>query len=294
MQNQRRATILALIAVGLWSTVATTFKLSLRHLDPFQLVAYSTLFSTLVLVLGVSRMQGLYKIWFHFRHQPLLFLLLGILNPFIYYLVLFQAYDLLPAQQAQSINYTWAITLGLLSIPFLKKPYETRDGLGAILGYTGVLIIATRGDLLSLNFDSLTGVSLALLSTLIWAMYWILNTRMEVDPLVGLCICFLCGLPFTLIACAAFSNLSPINTPGLLGAAYVGLFEMSITFVIWLTALKTAHNIAMISNLIFLSPFLSLALISVVLEEPIVPATFVGLALILSGTLVQQLRRRNK
>lgn len=294
MQNQRRATILALVAVGLWSTVATAFKLSLRHLDPLQLVAYATLFATLVLILGVSMQRRLNELWPRFRHQPQLFLLLGLLNPFIYYLILFQAYDLLPAQQAQSINYTWAITLGLLSIPFLKRPYGRRDGLGALLGYAGVLIIATRGDLLSLNLDSPLGVALALLSTLIWATYWILNTQMEADPLLGLSICFLCGLPFTLVACAVVSGLGPVNVSGLLGAAYVGLFEMGITFVIWLAALKTAVNIARISNLIFLSPFLSLILISVVLDETIVPATFAGLVLILTGTLVQQLWRRNK
>ena len=124
-------------------------------------------------------------------------------------------------------------------------------------------------------------------------MYWILNTRMEADPLPGLSLCFLCGLPFTMAACAVFSGLAPLTTPGLLGAAYVGLFEMGITYVIWLMALKAAPNIARISNLIFLSPFLSLILISTVLDEAIVPATLAGLALVLTGTLVQQLRRRN-
>lgn len=284
---------MALVAVGLWSTVATAFKLSLRYLDPFQLLAYASMFATLVLVLGVWMRGQLAELWPHFRQQPQLFMLLGLLNPFIYYLVLFQAYDLLPAQQAQSINYTWAITLGLLSIPFLHRPYGLRDGLGALLGYSGVVIIATRGDLLSLNLDSPPGVALALLSTLIWAMYWILNTRMEADPLPGLSLCFLCGLPFTMAACAVFSGLAPLTTPGLLGAAYVGLFEMGITYVIWLMALKAAPNIARISNLIFLSPFLSLILISTVLDEAIVPATLAGLALVLTGTLVQQLRRRN-
>ena len=43
MQNQRKATVLALIAVALWSTVATAFEPSLRHLDP--LLAWATLFS---------------------------------------------------------------------------------------------------------------------------------------------------------------------------------------------------------------------------------------------------------
>jgi drug/metabolite transporter (DMT)-like permease len=294
MPDQRRATVLALVAVGLWSTVATAFKLSLRHLDPFQLVAWATLFATLVLLLGVGRERRLNDLRLYFLRQPARFILLGLLNPFIYYLILFQAYDLLPAQQAQSINYTWAITLGLLSIVFLKKPYGIRDALGSLLGYAGVLVIATRGDLLSLDFDSPAGVALALLSTLVWATYWILNTRMEADPLPGLSLCFLCGLPFTLAACAAFSTLIPVDAAGLAGAAYVGLFEMGITYVVWLTALKTARNIASISNLIFLSPFLSLILIRLVLDETIVPATFAGLILILSGTLVQQLWRRNE
>lgn len=294
VQNQRRATILALVAVGLWSTVATAFKLSLRHLDPFQLVAYATLCATLVLILGGWMKGYLHALWPYFRQQPLLFLALGLLNPFVYYLILFQAYELLPAQQAQSINYTWAITLGLLSVPLLKRPYGVRDGLGALLGYSGVLIIATRGDLLSFKLDSPGGVALALLSTLVWAMYWLLNTRMDAGPLPGISVCFLCGLPFTLVACAMFSDLTSVNTSGLLGAAYVGLFEMGITFVIWLMALKTARNIAMISNLIFLSPFLSLIPISMILNENIVPATIAGLALIMTGTLVQQLWRGNR
>lgn len=291
MQDQGRATILALIAVGLWSTVATAFKLSLRHLDPIQLVTYATLISSLIMLFITAVQQRLGELWPIFTYQPKLFLLLGLLNPFLYYLALFAAYDFLPAQQAQTINYTWAITLGLLSIPFLKRPYGARDAIGALLGYVGVLIIATRGDLLSLHFDSTIGVVLALFSTLVWAAYWILHTRMDADPVLGLCICFLCGLPFTIVTCLFFSELVPVNATGLIGAAYIGLFEMGITFVIWLTALRTAHNIARISNLIFLSPFLSLVLIALVLGETIVPATITGLTLILSGTLIQQLRR---
>jgi drug/metabolite transporter (DMT)-like permease len=50
----------------------------------------------------------------------------------------------------------------------------------------------------------------------------------------------------------------------------------------------------MISNLIFLSPVLSLVLISRVLGEAIVPATFAGLSLIIAGTLLQQLSRSYK
>ena len=44
--------------------------------------------------------------------------ILGLVNPFLYYLVLFKAYDLLPAQEAQAINYTWALMLAFLSVIF--------------------------------------------------------------------------------------------------------------------------------------------------------------------------------
>lgn len=292
MDNQRKATILALLSIGMWSTVATAFKLSLRHLDPFQLVVYASLFSVLVLVATVGLNRRLGDLWPAFHEQPRVFLLLGLLNPFGYYLILFHAYDLLPAQQAMSINYTWAITLGLMSIVFLKKAYGVRDGLGGLLGYLGVLIIATRGDLFSFDLDSPAGVILAFVTTLVWAVYWILNARMRVDPLLGLTLCFVCSLPFTLFACVLFSGLYPISMPGLLGAAYIGVVEMGVAFVFWLMAMRAASNVSRISNLIFLSPVLSLLLISSVLGEAIAPATLLGLCLVLAGTMVQQLWRK--
>ena len=48
MSQQRRATLLGLAAVLLWSTVATAFALSLRRLTPVQLLVYSTAVATLV------------------------------------------------------------------------------------------------------------------------------------------------------------------------------------------------------------------------------------------------------
>ena len=47
--NQNKAYLFAGIAIFFWSTVATAFKLALEHLEPIQLVFYSTLFSVIVL-----------------------------------------------------------------------------------------------------------------------------------------------------------------------------------------------------------------------------------------------------
>ena len=65
---------------------------------------------------------------------------------------------------------------------------------------------------------------------------------------------------------------------------------MGVSFVLWLSAMRLTTNTARIGNLIFLSPFLSLLLIHLILGESIHATTFMGLALILCGNLVQKRR----
>ncbi|MEH6589214.1 MAG: DMT family transporter [Halioglobus sp.] len=280
--------MLGLTAVLLWSTVATAFKLALVELDIFQLLFYGVLVSALSLLLMVLLRGNHGLLWQYARRRLLFFLAMGLLNPVIYYLVLFRAYDLLPAQQAQPINYTWAITMALLAVPLLGQRLSGRDIFAAFMCYAGVLVIATRGDLLQIRFDSVEGVAWALFSTVIWAVYWLANTRASHDPVVGLCLSFLLAVPLTGALCVIYSDPLDVSSRGLAAAAYVGLIEMGITFALWASALRMASGVARIGNLIFLSPLISLFFIASVLGEPIEPATLVGLALIIPALWLQQ------
>lgn len=279
-----------MITVLLWSTVASAFKITLTHFAPIQMVLIASL-TTIVLLLGVIGYQKkLHLIKQYFLKQPLLYLTLGAINPFLYYLVLFRAYDLLPASQAQALNYTWAITLTLLSVPFLGQQIRKQDWVAIAFSYGGALIIATQGDVLELNFDNPLGVAFALLSTIIWAGYWIINARNNNDPIVSLLLGFLASLPLTLIATAVLADFNFDSIEGILGGIYIGLFEMGISFVLWLMAIKLATNTAQVSNLIFISPFISLYLISSLLGEAIHPSTFIGLVTIIVGLIIQQIK----
>ncbi len=292
MHNERKASLYGLTTVLLWSTVASAFKLSLRYLDHCQLLLYSSIVSILVLA-AILTLRGKTHLLFSYSlKQYLRSLVLGILNPFLYYLVLFKAYDLLPAQEAQPLNYTWAITLALLSVPLLKQKIRLIHFLALLVSYSGVVVISTHGDILSFRFSNPLGVALALGSTVIWALYWIFNTKDDRDPVAGLLLNFLFGLPFIFGFTLIFSNLHVSNTFGFLGAAYVGMFEMGFAFVIWLSALKLSDNAARLGNLIFISPFLSLVFIHFLVGEPILSSTLIGLALIVAGLLIQQLKRR--
>lgn len=288
MKRQTRAYVYAGIAVFLWSTVASAFKLSLRHVDPLQLLLYANVTSVVVLFLVLACQRRLYLLRHLDRRSTLRLAALGALNPFLYYIVLFQAYDLLPAQQAQPLNFTWAITLALLSVPLLGQRIGVKSLLALVISYSGVVAIATEGKVLALEFTSLPGVALALGSTVIWALYWIYNTRDTGDPVVALFTGFCFSLPLIAITTALFSTPLVSDWRGLAGAAYVGAFEMGIAFVCWLQALRHSETTARVGNLIFLAPFLSLVFIHFLLGEEIVAATYVGLVLIVAGNVLQQ------
>jgi drug/metabolite transporter (DMT)-like permease len=291
MRNQTKAYAYALTTVLLWSTVASAFKLSLRYVDHFQLLLYACAVSILVLSV-ILIVQGRWRLVLSYSgRQYGQSLALGVLNPFLYYLILFKAYDLLPAQEAQPLNYTWALTLVFLSAPLLGQRIGVRDLLAGLVSYSGVVVIAVRGDVSGLRFSDPVGVGLALGSTVIWALYWIYNTKDDRDPVAGLWLNFVFGFPLILAACWLFSDLRVASQPGLLGAVYVGTFEMGVTFVCWLMALRLATHTAQVGYLIFISPFLSLVFINLLVGEAIRLNTLAGLGLIVGGLVVQHTAR---
>jgi len=87
--------IYGILAVFLWSTVTSASKITLRHLDVPQLLLISSITSMLILLLCSSRKLGYLRKYS--RRDYFYSLLLGFLNPFLYYIVLFKAYSMLPA-----------------------------------------------------------------------------------------------------------------------------------------------------------------------------------------------------
>ncbi len=277
-----------------WSTVATAFKLSLAYMSPVQLILLASFTSTVFLMLILLLQGRLAELW----RQPVRVyvdsLVFGLLNPVLYYLLLFWAYDLLPAQEAQAINYSWAIVMTFMAVPLLKQRLHWYDCVAGAVCYIGVCIIATRGHLFDLQFASVLGVSLAVLSTVVWSMYWIFNQRDKREPVLGLCLNFIIALPFIMLiaVCRGEFNLLASPWQAWVGGVYVGLLEMGLAFILWLSAMKRADNTAQLANLIFISPFLSLFFIAFFLGEAILSSTVIGLSFIVVGLLLQQFVKR--
>jgi len=173
MERQKQSYIYTIVAVLICSTVASAFKISLRYLDFLQLLFYASAVSVVVLFIVLVTKNRLNLLMGYSLNSYLHSALFGFLNPFLYYIVLFKAYSLLPAQEAQPLDYTWPIMLVLLSIPLLKQKIGFLSILAIIISFIGVFVISTQGSILSFRFVSLNGALLALSSAVIWASFWI-------------------------------------------------------------------------------------------------------------------------
>lgn len=283
----KKAYIYVSMVVLLWATVPSAFKISLRHLDFLQLVLYSSFVSLIVFLVTLTIQQKLHLVTTCSSRQYITSALLGLLNPFIYYIVLFKAYSVLPAQEAQPLNQTWAIILSVLSFILLKQRFTLKSISALLISFAGVVIISTQGDVLGLSFSNLPGALLALGSAFFWALFWLFNIKDKRDPVVKLTLNFLFGFLYIFVFMLILGKVTHPFHPGLLGAVYVGMFEMGITFVFWLKALELTQTTAKISNIIYLVPFLSLFIIRLTVGEHIRASTVIGLCFIIGGIILQ-------
>ncbi len=288
MRAQRKAYLYAFSAIACWSTIGSAFKISLRYLDPLGLMLFSSIVAVITLFVILIVQQKLSLLLKLTSTDILMSAVMGLLNPYLYYLVLLRAYDLLPAQEAGTLNYIWPLVLVLLSIPMLRQKISFLSILAILTSFAGIMVISTHGRLLSLHFSNPAGVMLATGSAFFWALYWIINLKDKRETVSKLFLNFFFGLLYVFITIAVTKHFWIPPWKGLAGAVYIGLFEMGITFLLWMNALKASSTTAKVSNLIYLSPFISLIIIHFAVGEAILLSTVAGLALIVIGILWQQ------
>jgi drug/metabolite transporter (DMT)-like permease len=288
MTDQKKSYVYVISAVLLWSTVATSFKIALDYLTVIQMLFYSTIVSMVALFVIII-IQGKIKLFISQSWKDILkSALLGFLNPFFYYIILFRAYDLLPAQIAQPLNYTWAIVLAVLSVFILGEKLRLLSVVAILISFIGVVILSTEGNFTSFNPVNTEGVLLAVSSSLIWATYWLMNVKDKREPVVKLFTGFIFGSIYITITALITGEIALPVWEGGLSAVYIGLFEMGVTFILWLKAISLAENSGTMGNYIFLSPFISLILIYLVLGEDFHISSVIGLAFIIGGVLLQR------
>jgi drug/metabolite transporter (DMT)-like permease len=288
MKKSQQAYLYASLAVVLWGTIPTAFKIALSELNIVTMLGITTLISTAVLF-AIMLLTGKLCLLRQTTGRELLWsALLGLVNPVAYYLILLTAYSRLPGQVAQPINMIWPIILVFFSIPLLGQRIPARSFLALAISLAGVYIISSQGTPLSPGRSDTLGVILALISSVLWALYFVLNVRDRRDESVKLFTGFLFGSAYMIILMASVGSFNqPLSFRGVAASVYCGFFEMGITFWLWLKALQLSETTDKVSNLVYFAPFISLILLHFIIDEPVYYTTPAGLLLIIGSVIFQ-------
>lgn len=277
------------IAVISWSTVATMFKIALNYYNHYEMLLVASFTALVIFGIVLTYQRKWKQINLLTNKQWTLLAAVGFLNPVVYYLVLFKAYNLLPAQIAQPINYSWPIFLLILFVIVFRQPIPKIKYLGMALSLGGVTLISLGSGNFEQGTIAVGGLLLAFLSAFLWATYWIVNRfNKDIDRVIVLFCSFLFGSVYLSFGCLFVETNFLKSQAGLLSSMYIGAFEMGIPFLFFGLAIHHTNNPALINQMCYLSPFLSLFLIHAVLGEEIVLTTYFGLVLIIFGIIFNE------
>lgn len=285
------AYLFVLLAALLWGSSAAVGKLLLADLNNLQLLFFTNLFAFLGLFFVILFQKKLAIIKTYTKKDYFVFGWMGFLGIFLYFFFFYRALELLPAQEAFIINYLWPIMVILFAVIILKEKVTWLKILGLLCSFIGVTIVVTKGDFSAFHFDSLLGILLAIAGAIVYGLFSVLGKKQDYNKFTSMMFYYLLSFLYSLIAVISFSNIPQISLYQLSGLLWLGIFPGGLGYVFWFLALKHGDT-AKMSNIIFITPFISLIFIYFLVGERILISSIIGLIIIVAGILLQSAENR--
>ena len=274
------------LCILLWATIPVASKKILSELSNLQMLFYSTVFSVFALgalLLWQRKISSLRDYTFRdFANMCWL----GFLGAFLYYVLLYGAFARTSAAEGFILAYTWPILISLLAVPLLGERFTPARLLAILISFSGVIAIVTQGQMMALRVENLSGNLLALGGALVFALFSVQGKRASNDLTVAAFVYF-CAALICSAAATALSGGLPLPSATVWGwLIYNGLLVNGLSYVFWFKALEHGDTF-IVSNLLYLTPAISLLFVLLFLDEPIHASAVSGLILILAGILFQ-------
>ena len=284
--------IYAGISIGLWSTTATVTKLLLGSLNSMQILVVGSFFA-FIFLLVVNLIKGNLKELKKYKIKDYLQIAgIGIFGTFLYNLFLYLGIDTLQASQAFIINYLWPIMTVVFACIILKEKVTTKKILAIILSFIGVIIVTANGDILNIQKNSVIGAGYCILAAVSYGLFSVLNKKKAYNKFLSMMLFYLVSFIISLAYILISKNGFEIETNQLIGLLWIGIFTSATAFTSWALALEKGDT-AKISNLAYITPFLSLIWTSLLLNEQFSIYSVTGLIVIVLGIFIQ-LKEKSK
>jgi len=274
------------VPILFWGTLATLNKLLLKSLDAMFVLAVSSIVAFVFLFI-YNCYTGKLKVLKTYSLADIIKMIsLGILGFFCYNLFYLLGIDVLPAQEAMILNYMWPAMIIIFSCIILKDKMTFKKIIATLMSIVGVVVVASEGDISKIALGNLKGIAFCLLAAISYGLYSVLNKKENYDKSIAIMIGYLSTAIIAFVCIAITGTDSTISPGNMFGLLYNGIACNAISYLCWVLALDYG-NTAIISNLAYLTPFISLLICAVILHENISSYSIVGLVLIVSGIIVQ-------
>ncbi len=285
--------IYAVLAVLLWGSSAAVAKLLVQNLSSLQVLFFTSMIATISLFLVALWQNKLNLIKKYTVIDYWRFAWLGFIGQLIYYGCLFAALAISPAQEVSIVNYTWLLWVVVFAAPILGEKLGIRKLFAILLGFAGIYIVLTKGAVFSFHISNPVGALLALGGALSAGLYMVLVKKYNYERVTSTMFYFLFTFILVALATILFSQVPQLSFQELAGLVWLGFFTSAAASVLWALALKHGDT-AKMSNIMFLTPFMSLVYIHFLLGEAILLSSVAGLLIIVFGIALQLFELKKK
>lgn len=291
MKQAKQAYFFVAGAILLWASTAAVGKLLLNDLTLFQVIFYTTLFSVLGLFILVLIQRKLPQVFQYRRKEYLRIAGMGFLGGFLYSFLLFGGLAYASAQEAFIINYLWPLALVAFAVLLIKEKLTFSKVLGLGISFIGVIIVATHGNILGLTFAHPLGDFLAFLGAVVYGLFSVLGKKYDYERTTSLFLYFLVGWILVVLISPFVMDFRMLTLQQWLGLAWIGAATNALAFWCWFKALEYGEP-TKITNVVFLTPFISLVYIFFLVGEPILISSIIGLICIVLGIVIQSINKK--
>jgi drug/metabolite transporter (DMT)-like permease len=281
----------AFLAIVLWGLSFVATKAALRELSPVTLIFTRFALGTALLVATLA-----------VRRLPLVppraawgaLALMGFVGVFFHQLL--QSYGI---QLTTAVHAGWIIGLipiwsAVLAALFLGERFGFAKVAGLVLGFTGAVLVVTRGRTAPglLALPGTRGDLLMLASTLNWAVYTALGhgTIRRLGSLRATAGAMFLGwlmLAPLFLRAGGWREYPALSGAGLAAVLFLGFGASGLGYLFWYGALEKVET-SRVAAFLYLEPLVTLAAAVALLHEPVGLATLAGGLLVLAGVALVQ------
>lgn len=290
MKKQYIPYIYAGVTIFMWSTIAVISKLLLGKFNNFQVLWMSSLLGSVMLII-LNTASGIIKQLKKFKLKDYLIVLLaGLPGTLLYYVFYYAGTDILPsASQSFIINYLWPIMSVVFACVINKEKMTFRKAIAIAVSFLGIAIVASKDLLVPSTVAlsvSLLGALMCILGAISYGLFTALTNRFNYEKSLMMMISFIATFLITTIINGVRGDLFLPTGVEILGFVWNGMFVMALASTAWAIALNMGDT-AKISNLAYITPFLSLIWTALILKEKLNIFSVLGLIVIVLGIFIQ-------